>query len=93
MMGTLLSRPIIREKFKHKYPILTDMVEKDLDAVKKLYDHQMLMIQTTGPILNKNMPRVAGLLRWSQELKERVHLSIDKLRALNHGYDSNIIRE
>ena len=86
MMGSLLYRPIIQEKFKHKYSILTKMVDEDLDSVKKLYDHQMvLMVQASGPLLNKNMPKVAGLLRWAQELKERVHLSVDKLRALNHG--------
>lgn len=64
------------------------MVEEDLDAVKKLYDHQMTLMQTTGPRLNKNMPKVAGMLKWSQELRERVHLSTDKFRALNHGYAS-----
>ena len=86
MLGPLVLRPIIQEKFKHKYPILTRMVEEDLDAVKKLHDHQMTLIQTTGPQLNKNMPKVAGMLKWSQELRERVHLSIDKFKALNHGY-------
>ena len=85
MMGTLLFRPIIQEKFKHKYPILTRMIEEDLDAVKKRYDHQMTMVQSTGPVINKNMPQVAGLLRWSQELRERVEFSINKLKALNHG--------
>ncbi len=86
MMGTLLFRPIIQEKFKHKYPILTRMVEEDLDGVKRLYDIQMGLVETTGPYLNKNMPHVAGLLRWSQELRERVQSSVEKLRTLNHGY-------
>lgn len=86
MMGTLLHRPLIHEKFKNRYPVITKMVDNDLNAVKKLYDHQITSMQgAAGPQLNKNMPKVAGLLRWSQELRERVNLSVDKLRALNHG--------
>ena len=85
MMGTLLERPIIREKFEHKYLILLQMVNQEMDAVKKLFDNQLSLAQTTGPVINKNMPRVAGVLKWCQEIRERVHLSIDKLRAVNHG--------
>ena len=85
MMGTLLERPIIRENFKYKSALLLEMVNKEMDAVKKLFDYQLSLAQTTGPVINKNMPRVAGVLKWCQEIRERVHLSIDKLRAVNHG--------
>ena len=43
-----------------------------------------------GPVLNKNMPRVAGILKWSQELRDRVNSSMDKLRSLDTGYGNNI---
>lgn len=39
-----------------------------------------------GPILNKNMPTVAGILKWSQELRDRVNTSVDKLKSLDKGY-------
>ena len=41
---------------------------------------------SSGPILNKNMPRVAGMLKWSQELRDRVNSSLNKLKNLDKGY-------
>lgn len=32
------------------------------------------------------MPRVAGMLKWSQELRDRVNSSLDKLKCLDKGY-------
>ena len=39
----------------------------------------------SGPMLHKNMPRVAGMLKWCQELRDRVNSSLDKLRSLDKG--------
>ena len=39
-----------------------------------------------GPCINKNMPPVAGLMRWSQEFRERIEGVMVKIRTLNHGY-------
>ncbi len=39
----------------------------------------------TGPVLNKNMPRVAGILQWAQQVRERINSCIQKLRGLDHG--------
>lgn len=32
------------------------------------------------------MPRIAGMLKWSQELRDRVNSSLDKLKNLDKGY-------
>lgn len=86
MMGTLIHRPLVDINFKVKYPILVDMVNDELDLVKKVFDRQLAQAQTpSGPIIHKNMPKVAGLLRWSNELRERSQSAVTKLRALNHG--------
>ena len=87
MMGPLLERPIIHEDFKHKYSILLSMYNQDLDQAKIIFDKQMKAAQSpSGPMINKNMPPVAGVLKWAQELKERIGWSMEKLRAINHGY-------
>jgi dynein heavy chain len=84
MMGTLLHRPLVHENFKIKYPLLVKMVNEELDVIKKLYNHQISLSQTANGIhVHKNMPKVAGTLRWSQELKERTKLTVDKLRSLD----------
>ena len=86
MMGTLIERPAIHDNFRHKYPILITKCDEELDMVKKLFNQQLSLRNTPGgPLVHKNMPPVAGILRWSQELKERLELVIGKLRTINHG--------
>ena len=38
-----------------------------------------------GPVLNKNMPRAAGVLKWCQELRDRVNSSMDKFKSIENG--------
>ena len=86
MIGSLVGRPLIHKDFQHKYPLLVSMYSKELDAVKALYDHQLLRLQSpAGPLLNKNMPPVAGLLQWTLELRERLDTGFEKLKGLNQG--------
>ena len=86
MMGTLIERPAIHNNFRHKYPVLFSMCDQELDVVKRLYDQQLVLMNSpSGPAVHKNMPPVAGVLRWSQELRERIQLVIGKLRTINHG--------
>ena len=86
MMGPLIERPLIQKDFCLKYPILLSMYDKELDDAKVIFDSQMERIQSgSGPVINKNMPRVAGLLWWAQELKERIGHSMEKLKLINHG--------
>lgn len=86
MMGPLLERPIIERDFCKKYPILLSMYSEELDRAKAIYDRQMEAVQSpSGPVINKNMPRVAGLLKWTQELTERIGNSMEKLKNINHG--------
>ena len=36
--------------------------------------------------INKNMPPIAGALRWSQELRERVSGGMEKLKMICHKW-------
>jgi dynein heavy chain len=86
MMGPLLERPLVQQDFRSKYPILLSMYSEELDAAKVIYDKQMKALQSpSGPVINKNMPHVAGLLKWTQELKGRIGTNMEKLKLLNHG--------
>ena len=86
MMGPLLERPLIHRDFQYKYPILLEAYTHELDQAKVIYDKQMVAARSpSGPVINKNMPPVAGALKWAQELRERIGQSMQKLRALNHG--------
>lgn len=60
------------------------MYSQDLDEAKLLLDRQIARSRTAlGPLLNKNMPRVAGSLNWSQQLRERVVGGMERLKALD----------
>lgn len=84
MLGTLLDRPIIHKIFKQKYQVLVDMCNQELDIVKVVYDQQLANMKTpNGPVVNKNMPKVSGSLHWSQQLHDRIELTIGKLRTLH----------
>ena len=86
MMGNLLERPLIHKDFQYKYPLLLTMYNQELDDAKKIYDRQLGLKHTpAGPAINKNMPSVAGLLKWSQELRERVDSHMEKMKKVNHG--------
>ncbi len=87
MVGSLLERPAIDQKFQNQYTVLVDMCDKGLSEVKRLFDVQMVRAKSpSGPAVNKNMPPTAGALRWCQELKERAQLSLEKLKRIEHGY-------
>jgi len=69
-LGSLLDRPLIHVDFVNKYPVLLRMFEQELDQCKVIFDTQMSIEQDEGiPPINKNMPHVAGVLKWSNELR------------------------
>ena len=80
IFGTLLDRPVIHEDFKSKYPCILGMIETDLDEVKRIFDHHIAAeaVRGTGAV-NKNMPNVAGALKWAQELRYRLKAPLNSL--------------
>ena len=84
MMGSLLDRSIVHKIFQHNYPILVKICSKELDTAKVIFDRQLARCNTDqGPILNKNMPLVAGILKWCQEMKDRSRNFMEKLKFLS----------
>ena len=60
------------------------MYSQDLDEAKVILDRQIERSKTPlGPLLNKNMPKVAGSLKWSQQLRDRVTGVMTRLRTLD----------
>ena len=85
MMGSLLERPVVQSIFQYNYPILVSICSKELDEAKLIFDQQLARTKTPrGPFLNKNMPPVAGMLKWCQELRDRVSSSIERLKIVNN---------
>ncbi|XP_032430935.1 dynein axonemal heavy chain 9 [Xiphophorus hellerii] len=81
MFAGLIERPLIAVDAVGKYPLLLSMFDKELDSCKHLYNKQMKAVKELGSApTNKNMPEVAGGLRWAHELQQRIRVPFSKLR-------------
>ena len=84
--GPMLDRPVIKDDFEPRYPILLSAFNTDLDLAKEIYDKQMGDMHNLDgqPPLNKNMPEAAGALKWSMELKARISNPMASFKYIEH---------
>nr|XP_021499024.1 dynein heavy chain 9, axonemal [Meriones unguiculatus] len=71
--GLLLERPLIAQVVSHKYLSLIRLFSAELDAVRAIYSQRIQEEAEHGfsPV-HKNMPAMAGGIRWAQELRQRI---------------------
>ncbi|XP_048221904.1 LOW QUALITY PROTEIN: dynein axonemal heavy chain 9 [Perognathus longimembris pacificus] len=83
--GILLERPLVARDISSKYLVLIQMFSRDLDAVRIIYNHHIQEEAGLGfsPV-HKNMPPMAGGLRWAQELKQRIQGPFGNFKGLIH---------
>lgn len=85
MCGGLLERPLILVEVVPRYSVLLEMFNNELDNAKLMYDAQMAAsAQGQIPPIHKNMSSVAGQLKWSLELQERLEVSMRHLKHIEH---------
>ncbi|XP_025892623.1 dynein heavy chain 17, axonemal [Nothoprocta perdicaria] len=86
MFSSLLERPLIKAQVSPYYSALLEMFNTELDNAKLMYDAQVAAATATGgiPPINKNMPPVAGQLKWALELQERLEGPRKDLWAIDH---------
>ncbi|XP_075889814.1 dynein axonemal heavy chain 9 isoform X2 [Nelusetta ayraudi] len=85
MFGSLLERPLLARDVRERYPRLVSMFDKELDCCKFLYDQHIKAAEELGwTAVSKNMPEVAGGLRWAQELQQRIQTPFSKFTHLPH---------
>ncbi|XP_015272477.1 PREDICTED: dynein heavy chain 17, axonemal [Gekko japonicus] len=85
MFVSLLERPLIKADAAAHYSTLLEMFNVELDNAKILYDVQIATKSKDGvPPISKNMPPVAGQLKWALELQERLQIPFKDLQAIDH---------
>ncbi len=86
ILGALLDRKAIAQDFDPKYYLLADMLELEMDDVKKIFDEQDTKRKNKQQIhVHRNMPDVSGALKWCQELRDRISKPMESMRRLiNH---------
>ncbi|XP_069339362.1 dynein axonemal heavy chain 9 [Eulemur rufifrons] len=83
--GNLLERPLVARDASDKYLVLLQMFSKDLDAVRMIYSQHVQEEAELGfSAVHRNMPAVAGGLRWTQELRQRIQGPFGNFRSILH---------
>ncbi|XP_058415682.1 dynein axonemal heavy chain 9 [Diceros bicornis minor] len=83
--GNLLERPLIAQDVSDKYLVLIQMFNKDLDTVRLIYSQRVQEEAELGfSSVHKNMPAVAGGLRWAQELRQRIQGPFNNFRRVTY---------
>ncbi|KAF0872636.1 DYH9 protein, partial [Crocuta crocuta] len=83
--GKLLERPLIAQDASERYLLLIQMFNKDLDTVRVIYSQRVQEEAELGfAAVHKNMPTVAGGLRWAQELRQRIQGPFANFRRMAH---------
>lgn len=88
MFVFILERPHIQSQIGLKYKDLVDMFSSELDIAKLVFDAQMsaAAVHKGIPPISKNMPHVAGQLKWAQELRDRIQTPMTSFKAISHPY-------
>uniref|UniRef100_A0A8C3LCE3 Dynein axonemal heavy chain 9 n=1 Tax=Chrysolophus pictus TaxID=9089 RepID=A0A8C3LCE3_CHRPC len=86
MFGSLLERPVIAVDVAGKYSDLVHMFSNALSDARLIYSSQMQFPCSPpgSPAVHKNMPPVAGALRWAQELRARIQAQFGHFRHVTH---------
>ncbi|XP_061150392.1 dynein axonemal heavy chain 11 [Syngnathus typhle] len=84
IFGNLLERPTIHQLFSPNYTVLLDMFNQEINHCQFLFDQHRDGHTSGNLVLGKNMPLVAGRLKWSQELQCRILTNRANLCQLAH---------
>ncbi|CAK8695850.1 unnamed protein product [Clavelina lepadiformis] len=93
IFGSLLERPIIKNDFDHKYPLLLAHFNGSLDRAKTIFDEHVTASANQScadvpnllrPCIHKNQSHVAGELKWANELRQRVTWPMEWFKSLTH---------
>lgn len=85
MCGGLLERPLILAEVVPRYSVMLQLFDAELDNTKVLYDAQSSASAGGAvPPIHRNMPSVAGQLKWSLELQERLEAPMRDLKHIEH---------
>ena len=88
MFDFIMERPHIQSQMYCKYKELVEMFSCDLDRTKLVYDAQLAATELGRgiPPIAKNMPLIAGQLKWAQEMRARIEMPMKSFKALCHPY-------
>ncbi|PAA56702.1 hypothetical protein BOX15_Mlig034196g2 [Macrostomum lignano] len=84
--STLKAQPFIQEAIAESFADILSKIDAELETCKAIYDGQLRHRAEHGRYaVHRNLPQVAGALKWSTELRRRIKRPIEELRFLDKG--------
>ncbi|XP_068082615.1 dynein beta chain, ciliary-like [Anabrus simplex] len=89
IVGPIIDRPIINTEFTAKYPLIVEMLEKELKVAEELFEVHTWALSNIGRMpVNKYMPPVSGALQWVKQLHNRISPQIINFQNFRHPVTS-----
>ena len=61
------------------------MMDDELAVAKEIYDLNLKIYNEKGKMpIHKNMPKIAGGLKWKEELRMRISTPMTRLKHIEH---------
>ncbi len=94
IFGNLIQRNLIALELSDRMPLLVTMLNQEMDESKVIYSKQMSRIAKQGRgVVDRNMPAMAGQLKWAQELKKKMSFSVKAFKViLYYRYTQSICK-
>uniref|UniRef100_A0A8C4ZK88 Uncharacterized protein n=1 Tax=Gadus morhua TaxID=8049 RepID=A0A8C4ZK88_GADMO len=86
MFGSLLERPLVSTDAQDRYPLLVSALDDELECCKIIYNQRVQTAEGGRSLVSRNMPQVAGGLRWAQQLQGRLRAQFSKFRHFSFPY-------
>ena len=85
IFGDLVQRSLIALELSDKMPLLVVKLNDELDDAKRIFKKQQGRIKERGkPRTEKNMPLVAGQLKFALEVRNKITTSVKAFKDLSH---------
>ena len=85
IFGNLVQRNLIALELSDKMPLLVVKLNAEMDDARKIFVKQQTKIKESGrPRTERNMPLVAGQLKFAQEVKTKITFSMKAFKSLAH---------
>jgi len=89
ILSSILKREVIKTDFEPKYEQILNLVERQIDEGKQIYDDAQSELRQTcafQPRHQRNMPHVSGCIKWCRELVKKIQKPYEMFTVTISGH-------
>ncbi|XP_067615922.1 dynein beta chain, ciliary [Eurosta solidaginis] len=85
IVGSVIDRPIIKEQFTQRYTEIVQKLDVEMTTCEDILHKQLDMHRINKNVYPAyNCPPVAAFIRWCNQLEQRISISVENLKKLQH---------